>query len=136
MHTAPTAQQANQPLRQLCQALWDRLEQPQGTDQATTPPTDLQAFLAALQATAHHSAQTANEATGLVEPNAPPNGWMPLDKETRTHVTTAVMCHHLGRAEQTARIWAMRQTGPLQAIRVNGRLHWAVADIRKLLGVA
>ena len=71
MHTPPTAQ----PLRQLCQALLDRLEQPQGTDQATTPPTDLQALLAALQATAHHSARTAAEAT---KPNAPPAGWMPL----------------------------------------------------------
>ena len=62
----------------------------------------------------------------------------PLDRETRTHVDTATMCWHLGFAEQTARLWACKETFPdgLKPIRVNGRLKWPVAAIRKTLGVA
>jgi hypothetical protein len=64
-----------------------------------------------------------------------PTGFIPLDHETRTHVSTGVMCHHLGRKEQTARGWACHEDGPLRPIRVHGRLAWAVADIKRLLGV-
>ena len=61
----------------------------------------------------------------------------PLDRETRTHVDTETMCWHLGFAQQTARLWACKQTFPegLKPIRVNGRLKWPVAAIRKTLGV-
>ena len=62
--------------------------------------------------------------------------FVPLDQETRTHVTTSVMCRHLNRKEQTARAWACLETGPIRPIRVNGRLAWPVSDIRRLLGVA
>lgn len=65
-----------------------------------------------------------------------PRGFIPLEHETRTHVPTSVMCHHIGRKEQTARIWACRENGPLRPIRINGRLAWPVADIRRILGVA
>jgi hypothetical protein len=65
-----------------------------------------------------------------------PNDFIPLDQETRSHVSTTVMCCHLGRQEQTARGWACREDGPLRPIRVNGRLAWPVADIRRILGVA
>lgn len=80
---------------------------------------------------------TANVQTGLPsgQPAACPVDFIPLDQETRTHVTTRVMCHHLGRKEQTARGWACHEDGPLRPIRVNGRLAWAVADIRRILGV-
>lgn len=64
-----------------------------------------------------------------------PTAFIPLDKETRTHVSTKVMCHHLGRKEQTARGWACHEDGPLRPIRVHGRLAWSVADIRRILGV-
>lgn len=62
----------------------------------------------------------------------------PLDRETRTHVDTETMCWHLGFATQTARLWACKETYPegLKPIRVNGRLKWPVAGIRKTLGVA
>lgn len=63
-----------------------------------------------------------------------PAGFIALDQETRTHVSTSVMCHHLGRKEQTARGWACHEDGPLRPIRVNGRLAWAVADIKRILG--
>lgn len=61
----------------------------------------------------------------------------PLDRETRTHVDTVTMCWHLGFAQQTARLWACKQTYPegLKPVRVNGRLKWPVAAIRKTLGV-
>ena len=65
-----------------------------------------------------------------------PQNFVPLDQETRTHVTTEVMCYHLGRKEQTARSWACHEDGPLRPLRINGRLAWSVADIRRLLGVA
>jgi len=63
--------------------------------------------------------------------------YTPLDQETRTHVDTATMCWHLGFAPQTARLWACKQTYPegLRPVRVNGRLKWPVAGIRKILGV-
>jgi hypothetical protein len=62
----------------------------------------------------------------------------PLNRETRTHVDTATMCWHLGFAEQTARLWACKESYPegLKPRRVNGRLKWPVAGIRKVLGVA
>lgn len=61
----------------------------------------------------------------------------PLDRETRTHVDTETMCWHLGFAPQTARLWACKETYPagLRPIRVNGRLKWPVAGIRKTLEV-
>lgn len=69
---------------------------------------------------------------------APPPDFVPLHIEGRTHVSTAVMCHHLGRQQQTARGWASAETHPegLRPIRVMGRLAWPVAGIRKLLGVS
>ena len=64
-----------------------------------------------------------------------PADFVPLHLETRTHVSTRVMCYHLDRKEQTARCWACHEDGPLRPIRINGRLAWAVADIKRLLGV-
>ena len=135
MHIAPTAQPTTQPLHPLWQALLERLEQPQGTTQATAPPIDFRALLAALQDTAHHSAPTAKEATAPVQANAPPN-YRPLSTETRANLPTPEAAYHLNRAQQTLRIWAMRQDGPLRPLRVNGRLAWPVADLRRVLGVA
>lgn len=59
----------------------------------------------------------------------------PLALEGRHSVDTECAAFHLNRSSQTMRIWACKQTGPLQPKRVNGRLAWAVADIRRLLGV-
>lgn len=58
-----------------------------------------------------------------------------LAEEDRQVVPTDCAAHHLNRSEQTLRIWACRQNGPLQPIRINGRLAWRTADIRKLLGL-
>ena len=69
---------------------------------------------------------------------AAPADFVPLHLETRTHVTTAVLCRHLNRKEQTARGWACAETYPdgLRPVRCNGRLAWPVAGIRAALGVA
>lgn len=57
-----------------------------------------------------------------------------LAEETRTHVATARAAFWLNRKEQTLRMWACYENGPLRPVRINGRLAWSVAEIRRLLG--
>jgi hypothetical protein len=66
-----------------------------------------------------------------------PVDFLPIDKETRTHISTELMCFHIGRAPQTARYWAMTEKYPpeLKPVRILGRLGWPVSGIRQLLGV-
>jgi hypothetical protein len=59
----------------------------------------------------------------------------PLDREVRANLPTPEAAGHLNRAQQTLRIWAMRENGPLRPIRVNGRLAWPVAELRRILHV-
>ena len=59
-----------------------------------------------------------------------------LERETRANLPTSEAAFHLNRAQQTLRLWAMRQDGPVRPLRINGRLAWPVSDLRKLLGVA
>lgn len=59
----------------------------------------------------------------------------PLAQEARTALPTNEAAGHLSRAQQTLRLWAMRDNGPIRPIRVNGRLAWPVADIKRVLGV-
>ena len=59
----------------------------------------------------------------------------PLELETRSALPTLEAAFHLNRAEQTLRLWAMRQNGPLQPIRINGRLAWPVGELRRVLQV-
>lgn len=58
-----------------------------------------------------------------------------LDEEDRVAVDTRTAARHLNRAEQTMRIWACTESGPVRPMRINGRLAWKTADIRRLLGV-
>lgn len=58
-----------------------------------------------------------------------------LESETRAALPTAVAAYHLNRAQQTLRLWAIREDGPIRPRRINGRLAWPTADLRKLLGV-
>ena len=77
----------------------------------------------------HHSAEVREGVTA-------PADFVPLHLETRTHVSTPVLCWHLTRQQQTARGWACKGTYPegLRPLRVMGRLAWPVAGIRHLLG--
>ena len=60
----------------------------------------------------------------------------PLDRETRAGVETDCAAFHLNRQPQTLRIWACKENGPIRPRRVNGRLYWPTAELRKLCGVA
>lgn len=59
-----------------------------------------------------------------------------LDREHRAALPTAEAARHLNRAEQTLRLWAMRENGPIRPLRINGRLAWPTAELRRLLGCA
>ena len=60
----------------------------------------------------------------------------PLATETRSALPTHEAAIHLNRAQQTLRIWACKENGPIRPIRINGRLAWPVAEIRRLVGCA
>lgn len=59
--------------------------------------------------------------------------FIPLAQETRTAIPTADTAFHLSRKSQTLRAWACLENGPIRPIRINGRLAWPVADIKRLL---
>lgn len=69
------------------------------------------------------------------EKRKPPAGLVPLELEARAALPTAEAALHLNRATQTLRLWSMRQDGPIQPLRINGRLAWPVSELRRLLGV-
>lgn len=56
-----------------------------------------------------------------------------LAQETRTVIPTENAAYHLNRKEHTLRCWACHEDGPIKPVRINGRLAWPVADIKKLL---
>lgn len=60
---------------------------------------------------------------------------VPLEREPRATLPTREAARHLNRADQTLRLWACHENGPIQPARVNGRLAWRVADLRRVLGV-
>lgn len=60
---------------------------------------------------------------------------IPLDRETRSALPTPEAAFHLNRAQQTLRLWAMRDNGPIRPIRVHGRLAWPVSELRRILNV-
>lgn len=63
------------------------------------------------------------------------NTFPPLHEVLRTALTTKEAAYYLNRRPQTLRLWACLENGPIRPLRINGRLAWPVADIRRLLGV-
>lgn len=59
----------------------------------------------------------------------------PLELVTKPAVNTEAAAHYLNRRPQTLRIWAMRDH-PIRPLRINGRLAWPVAELKRVLGVA
>lgn len=57
----------------------------------------------------------------------------PIEQESRSHVETACAAFYLTRSPQTLRLWACLENGPIRPTRVNGRLAWSVADIKRVL---
>ena len=61
---------------------------------------------------------------------------VPLEKETRTHVSTREAAHHLRRTMATLHAWSAGvRNAPMKPIRNGGHLAWSVSDIKRLLGV-
>ena len=83
-----------------------------------------------MQTATHSSIQAMREAHA-------PQQFTPLELEHRPTVDTASAAHYLNRRPQTLRGWACLETFPdgMRPLRVNGRLAWPVAGIRKALGV-
>ena len=54
-------------------------------------------------------------------------------QQLRETVTTAVAAKALNRQPQTLRKWAFQKSGPIQPIRINGRLAWPIDQIAALL---
>jgi len=63
------------------------------------------------------------------------HSFIPLDKETRIAIPTDAAAHHLNRRPQTLRVWACFENGLIRPIRINNRLAWRVADIKRVLGM-
>lgn len=58
----------------------------------------------------------------------------PLESETRSHVGTEQAAFYCMRAPQTMRMWAaLEPKGGIRPTRLNGRLAWPVAEIKRLL---
>jgi hypothetical protein len=57
----------------------------------------------------------------------------PIHEEVRSHINTEEAAFYLTRKPQTMRAWACLKNGPLRATRINGRLAWSVAEIKRLL---
>jgi hypothetical protein len=85
-----------------------------------------------------HSVQFINQLDRYRMPNTTHQlDLTPLDRESRATIPTHEAAAHLNRRPQTLRHWAMRDgSGPIRPLRVNGRLAWPVAEIRRVLGVA
>lgn len=81
-----------------------------------------------MQTATHHSPHVAKRASAPT--------FAPLALETRAAVDTATAAYHLNRQPQTLRGWACLENGPLRPLRINGRLAWPVAELRRVLGVA
>ena len=77
---------------------------------------------------AEHSAETRSAA---LEPK-----FQPLELVTRPVLTTKELCHYANIAEQTAWVWACKESGPVRPIRIGRRLGWPTAAVKKLCGVA
>lgn len=82
-----------------------------------------------MQSATQHSADTRR---AVSEPQQFPA----LESVTRPTVDTAAAAYYLNRKPQTCRAWACLGNGPLRPIRINGRLAWNVAELRRVLGVA
>lgn len=58
----------------------------------------------------------------------------PLSQVTDEYVNTETAAHYLNRKSGTLLAWACRRRkSPITPRRVNGRLLWSVAEIRKLV---
>ncbi|WP_193073303.1 DNA-binding protein [Pseudomonas sp. FME51] len=69
----------------------------------------------------------------MQQQNTTPVVILSLDQETRIALPTREAAYHLNRKMQTLHIWACKENGPIRPARINGRLAWLVADIKRVL---
>jgi hypothetical protein len=78
----------------------------------------------------NHSADACRAATK-------PQQFQPLEQVTRPTVPTEQAAYYLDRRPQTLRTWAMRDgSGAIRPLRINGRLAWPVAELKRVLGLS
>jgi hypothetical protein len=58
-----------------------------------------------------------------------------LENINRPTVDTAAAAYYMNRKQQTLRVWACYEDGPIRPLRVHGRLAWSVNDIKSVMGV-
>lgn len=59
-----------------------------------------------------------------------------LETVTKPNLTTKEFCHYANLAEQTAWLYACKETGPIRPIRIGRKLNWPTNEVKKLCGVA
>ena len=59
--------------------------------------------------------------------------FLSLELLTKPNVDTAHAAQVLNRQPQTLRGWACHEDGPMRPLRINGRLAWPVAELRRVL---
>ncbi len=65
-----------------------------------------------------------------------PQQFPPLEQVTKPNLTTKELCHYSNIAEQTAWLWACKESGPVRPIRIGRRLNWPTKAVKQLCGVA
>lgn len=70
--------------------------------------------------------------------NAAAQQFPPLERVTKPALTTSEYAHYMGMSEQTARLHACKDRGPVRPIRMPGSslLRWPTAATKTLLGLA
>ncbi|WP_295993458.1 DNA-binding protein [Rugamonas sp.] len=63
-----------------------------------------------------------------------PQTFPPLETVTSPTVGNAAAAYYLNRSKQTMRLWACNG-GPISPLRINRRLAWPTAEIRRLTGM-
>ncbi len=59
----------------------------------------------------------------------------PLETVTKPNLTTKEFCFYTNLAEQTAWLYACKESGPVRPIRIGRRLNWPTKSVKQLCGV-
>jgi hypothetical protein len=81
-----------------------------------------------MQANVEHQPAPEGKAVGQEYP--------PLEQVTKPNLTTKEFCFYANLAEQTAWIYACKESGPIRPIRIGRRLNWPTKAVKQLCGVA
>lgn len=79
--------------------------------------------------------QNATRRRGEHQPAVVESQYPPLELVNSPNVPTDQAAFYLNRSPQTLREWSCLESGPLRPIRVNSRLAWPVAEIKRVSGV-